>query len=390
MLHVESDNVQFLGIHGMGGIGKTTLAKVIFNRLSSSFYECNFLSEIGESSQRQGMVYLQKQLLSKYLDFDSLNRIHDVDDGINMIKRVLCNKKVLIVLDDVDEKEQLKNLAGKDNWFGFGSRIIITTRDQSVLTTLGEATDEGFANISAYEVGEMEFDHALKLFSRHAFRRDSPLDQYISLSQKIVHTLGKLPLALEVIGSFLSNKSKALWEDTLNKLKEAPPKEVQQKLMITYERLDDLQKQVFLDIACFFIGRCKEYPSYMWDACGYYPHNALEVLVLMSLIKIKDDNTFWMHDQVRDLGRDIVRKENFDDPCKRSRVWSSKHVLSILKQKEAVRKLKVLDVKFCKYLRRTPDLSTLASLEILRITNCEILESIDWIEVRYESHSLYS
>ncbi|KAL3749988.1 hypothetical protein ACJRO7_011029 [Eucalyptus globulus] len=227
MLHVESDNVQFLGIHGMGGIGKTTLAKVIFNRLSSSFHECNFLSDVGESSRHHGLVHLQKQLLSKFLDSRSLlDQIYDVDDGINMIERVLCNKNVLIVLDDVDEKEQLKSLAGKYDWFGFRSRIIITTRDQSVLTKLGEATDEGLANISAYEVGEMEFDHALKLFSRHAFRRDSPLDQYISLSEKIVHTLGKLPLALEVIGSFLSGKSKALWKDTLNKLKEAPPKEV--------------------------------------------------------------------------------------------------------------------------------------------------------------------
>ncbi|KAL3750015.1 hypothetical protein ACJRO7_011056 [Eucalyptus globulus] len=172
------------------------------------------------------MVDLQKQLLSKYLDFDYLKRIFDVDDGINMIKRVLCNKKVLIVLDDVDDKEQLKSFAGKDDWFGFGSRIIITTRDQSVLTNQAKAIDERLANILAYEVDEMEFDHALKLFSRHAFRRDSPLDQYISLSEKIVHTLGKLPLALQVTGSLLSGKSETFWEETLKKLEKAPSMEV--------------------------------------------------------------------------------------------------------------------------------------------------------------------
>ncbi|XP_056165160.1 disease resistance protein RPV1-like [Syzygium oleosum] len=351
MLHVESDSVQFLGIHGMGGIGKTTLAKVIFNRLSSHFRVCNFLSDIGESSRRHGLVHLQKQLLSKFLDSHSnLDQIHDVDDGIDMIKRVFRNKKVFIVLDDVDEKEQLKRLAEKGNWFGSGSRIIITTRDQSVLMIEGEATDEGpvkkFANVWTYEAHAMEFDHALKLFSRHAFRRDSPPYHYVSLSKAIVSTLGKLPLALEIIGSSLSGKSKKIWVDTLKKLEEAPPMGVQKKLMVSYERLDHAQKQVFMDIACFFVGWDKTYPLYMWDECGYHPHDSLEVLSLMSLIKIKGNNTFWMHDQVRDLGREIVRQENFNDPRERSRVWNHKEALSILQLKEGSRKIEALSAGY--------------------------------------------
>ncbi|XP_071724950.1 disease resistance protein L6-like [Rutidosis leptorrhynchoides] len=224
MLHVGSNSVQFLGLYGMGGIGKTTLAKVIFNQLSSQFQGCNFLSDVGESSRRHGLVHLQKQLLSKFPESRSiLDQIHDVDDGINMIKRVLCNKKVLVVLDDVDEREQLRTLADKGDWFGFGSRIIITTRDQRVLTIQAKAVGEGPTNISAYEVYKMEYDHALKLFSRHAFRRDSPLDHYISISKKIVRALGNLPLAIEIIGSSLNGKSEALWEDTLKKLKKLLP-----------------------------------------------------------------------------------------------------------------------------------------------------------------------
>ncbi|XP_048136635.1 disease resistance protein L6-like [Rhodamnia argentea] len=337
MLDVKSDSVQFLAIHGMGGVGKTTLAKVVFNRLSSQFQGCNFLSDVRESSERHGLVYLQKQLLSKFLDSGSVNQIYDVDGGINMIKRVLCNKKVLIVLDDIDEDKQLKSLAAKENWFGSGSRIIITTRYKNVLMIDGESIGEGplkSANISTYEVHEMEFHHALKLFSRHAFRRETPPDDYVSLSEKVVSTLGKLPLALEVTGSSLSTKSQEFWVDTLKKLEKAPSKEVQKTLMITYERLDDAQRQVFLDIACFFVNEDKTYPFYMWDDCECFPNNTIEVLCLMSLIKIKDGNTFWMHDQVRDLGRAIVHEENFKDPCERSRVWNHREAPSIPKAKE--------------------------------------------------------
>ncbi|KAL3749973.1 hypothetical protein ACJRO7_011015 [Eucalyptus globulus] len=347
MLDVESDGVKFLTIHGMGGVGKTTLTKVVFNQLSSRFQGCNFLSDVRESSEQHGLVHLQKQLLSKFLDRRYVDQISEVDHGIDMIKRVLYNKKILIVLDDVDENKQLKNLVEKGKWFGSGSRIIITTRYKSVLMIDGEATSEGpikCANVLTYEVQEMEFCHALELFNRHAFRRDSPPDDYVYLSKKVVSTLGKLPLALEVTGSSLSGRSKEFWLDTLKKLEKAPSIEVQKTLMITYERLDDAQRQVFLDISCFFINEDKTYPCYMWEDCEYHPYNAIEILCLMSLMKIKDDNTFWMHDQVRDLGRAIIREENFKEPHKRSQVWNHQEALSILEQKKGSKKVEALSL----------------------------------------------
>ncbi|XP_039162861.1 putative disease resistance protein At4g11170 [Eucalyptus grandis] len=82
----------------------------------------------------------------------------------------------------------------------------------------------------------------------------------------------------------------------------------------------------------------------MWDDYGYHPHVAIDVLLLMSLIKIKDDKTFWMHDQVRDLGREIVRQENLTNPYERSRVWNCDEARSILKEKEGNKKIKAMSL----------------------------------------------
>ena len=53
------------------------------------------------------------------------------------MKNRLSHKKVLLVLDDVNQVDQLANLAGEHHWFGLGSQIIITTWDEHVLVEHG-------------------------------------------------------------------------------------------------------------------------------------------------------------------------------------------------------------------------------------------------------------
>ena len=64
---------------------------------------------------------------------ESTINIWNVSVGISVIESRLRNKKGLMVLDDVDEIQQLEALAGKCDWFGFGSRIIVTSRDSHLL-----------------------------------------------------------------------------------------------------------------------------------------------------------------------------------------------------------------------------------------------------------------
>ncbi|XP_039166875.1 disease resistance protein RPV1-like [Eucalyptus grandis] len=148
-------------------------------------------------------------------------------------------------IDDVDDHEQIKAFVGKHGWFAMGSKIIITTRIRTVL-------DDAGVNCK-YELQEIAKDKSLILFSRHAFRRDFPPCEFASLSHDVVSTTGGLPLALEVIGSSLCGQNQGFWQDTLKKLQKVPHKKVRDKLMISYDALEKEDKQIFLDIACFFI-----------------------------------------------------------------------------------------------------------------------------------------
>ena len=116
-----------------GGLGKTTLASAIYYEYSNHFEGSSFIANVRERSEKGELHKLQQQLLDEILE-RSNTTIYNVQVGVKQIKSSgLRHKKVLLVLDDVYHRDQLEKLAGKDDWFGSGSWIIITTRDELVL-----------------------------------------------------------------------------------------------------------------------------------------------------------------------------------------------------------------------------------------------------------------
>ncbi|XP_048133498.1 disease resistance protein RPV1-like [Rhodamnia argentea] len=351
LLDVGSDGVRYVGIHGLGGIGKTTLATNVYNRLRSHFDRLSFLHDVRVQWQHLGgPLDLQKRLLSGFVGSGIIDQINDVSHGIEMIKKVLSKKNVLIVLDDLDQKEQLEKLAGKCDWFGSRSRIIFTTRNREVLMTQVELSNEEPKRIFDYEVQRMEFHLALELFCRHAFGRVSPIEVYALSAKNIVRRVGMLPLSVRVIGSHISGLGfalespdiqKKLLEDTLQMLEQGGFDNVREVLMISYNGLKRKEdKAIFLDIACFFTNEDQTYPLIMWADCEYCPHTAIRVLQQRSLIKIMGKK-LWMHDQIRDLGRFIVLEEHTP---KFGRLWEHDKVVELLQRKQRNEDVKALSL----------------------------------------------
>uniref|UniRef100_A0A6N2L859 non-specific serine/threonine protein kinase n=1 Tax=Salix viminalis TaxID=40686 RepID=A0A6N2L859_SALVM len=320
LLNAGSNEVCIVGIHGMGGIGKTTIAKAMYNQLFHSFDGKCFLANVREISQQpNGHVKL-----SDILKTDKI-KIGNVDRGMNMIKERLHNRKVLLILDDVDKLDQLKAIAGSRDWFGPGSRILVTTRDEHVLKVLGADR--------VYMAREMNAMEALELFKWHAFQKSHPVEDYKELSEQIVDYCGRLPLALEVIGSFLFGRSKVEWKSTLEKLRKIPDDQIQKKLQISFDGLNDnTQKDIFLDISCFFVGADREYVRTILDGCDFFPDIGLSVLTQRCLVSVDHKNKLIMHDLLRDMGREIVRVESPNDPGRRSRLWIREEVSDLLRR----------------------------------------------------------
>ncbi|XP_039165162.1 disease resistance protein RPV1-like [Eucalyptus grandis] len=175
------------------------------------------------------------------------------------------------------------------------------------------------------------------------FRRDFPLPEFGDLSRDIVFTTGGLPLALEVIGSFLCGKRLVVWKDTLKKLRQIPDKEMQE----TFRRM------------------------------------GIEALSVMPLIKVGNDHRFLMHDQLRDFGREFVQQENYMEPWKHSRLRIHKEALRVLEENKGTKKIEVLCLnksglgRVYSNLAELPEsLGCLQKLQCLSLKECNSLRGI--------------
>lgn len=313
LLELGSDEVLMVGIYGMEAIGKTTLARAVYNKIVDQFEGSCFLDNVRAISKIHGLVHLQNILLSQIT-------------GEKDIQQMLCQKKVLLILDDVDKLDQLEALVGGLDWFASGSRVIITTRDRHLLAFHGVER--------RYEVQPLNHSDALQLLSSRAFVNQGNVDPSYTeiLNQAVTYASGR-PLALKVIGHYLGGKRVDEWRDALHRFKRFPRYDIQTIRKISFDSLEGDEKSIFLDIIHYFTGyKLAEVHSIL---CSHYCYNVgyhIQVLIDKSLISTSSDGKVILHPFIEDMGKKILHRESLRKPGKRS--WFLEDVFQILTRKK--------------------------------------------------------
>ncbi|XP_011656058.1 TMV resistance protein N isoform X2 [Cucumis sativus] len=379
LMGIGLDDKRFIGIWGMGGIGKTTIAKAVFKSVAREFHGSCILENVKKTLKNVGgLVSLQEKLLSDTLMRGKV-QIKD-GDGVEMIKKNLGNQKVFVVLDGVDHFSQVKDLAGGEEWFGCGSRIIITTRDEGLLLSLGVDI--------RYNVESFDDEEALQLFCHEAFGVKFPKKGYLDLCMPFIEYAEGLPLAIKALGHSLHNRLFKSWEGAIRKLNNSLNRQVYENLKISYDALGKEERRIFLYIACFLKGQNKDqvidtFVSFEIDAADglLTRKNAADVLCIKetaadALKKLQEKSLITMlydkiemHNLHQKLGQEIFHEES---SRKGSRLWHREDMNHALRHKQGVEAIEtiVLDSKeHGESHLNAKFFSAMTGLKVLRVHN---------------------
>ncbi|KAL4293224.1 hypothetical protein AHAS_Ahas18G0106700 [Arachis hypogaea] len=407
----------------MGGIGKTIHAMVLYDKISYQFDACCFIQDVSTIYRNHGWdkapTEIQKAILCQTVQEENLETKSPM--GIaRILHNRLCNpkipKKVLIVLDNVDEQRQWDTLRLNPRSLGRGSRVIITTRNQHVLNVSGADT--------IYEVPLLNDNEALELFLRKAFRNGPPKKIISDVILEILDYAQSLPLAIEALGNDLYNMEEKLWKNALEDWRECPKENVMSVLQKSYDQVNINERRIFLDIACFFAGKRKNFIEHILSSCcgdESSRHDlAIQNIRRNSLITIRN-HEIHMHNMLQELGKKIVRGEYPKEPMYWTRLWHVKDLEAVLKSDmewnnneaivldenfpelnfvpifqtemrvlQLIPNLKRMDLSNSRNLRTTPNFASCPGLVRLDLTGCinltEVHDSIGLLrELNYLS-----
>ncbi|KAG2319170.1 hypothetical protein Bca52824_012383 [Brassica carinata] len=314
--------IRRIGIWGMPGIGKTTLAKAVFDQLSGSYEASCFIKHFDEAFHAKGLYRLWDEHFGKILK--DIPRVCSSITRPSLPGEKINKKRTLVVLDDVQNPLVAESFLRGFHWFAPGSLIIVTSRDKRVFR---------LCQISqVYEVKSLNKNEALQLFSQCAFGKDIEELNLMELPMEVIDYANGNPLALRFYGKELKGKKLSEMETTFLNFKLSTPNLIHDLLESSYETLNDNEKDIFLDIACFFEGDDVDYVKQLLEGCGLFPHVGIDVLAEKCLVTISE-NRVEMQRIIQDFGRKISNKET--TWIKRGRrLWGPSNIEYLLDDEE--------------------------------------------------------
>ncbi|CAM6096823.1 unnamed protein product [Calypogeia fissa] len=291
-----------VGLFGPGGRGKTTLAKLVYNDMSSNFEYTSFVSEVKET--------LTKKASLNDLQAEILRNLYYKGRQVSLEWSRLQGKRVLIVLDDIKHESQILVLT-ESNGLSTQSCVLLTSRDRRILR---------LKDFEIHCVELLDDEASKRLFCKHAFKIETAPEGYKDRVEQFSQKCGGWPLALEVVGKYLYKQKKpAVWDDAFNKFSEAKPlsgrmdeDEFWPIFQVIYNSLAAEEQQMFLDVAICFHEEELELVQEAWRVCNLPAaagwENLLDIgLVTTTINKLRymKSTKIHMHEVLRDLGRSI-------------------------------------------------------------------------------------
>ncbi|KAK1440629.1 hypothetical protein QVD17_06458 [Tagetes erecta] len=325
---VDHDFVSVYVVCGVGGLGKTTLAQLVYKDLRvDKFFDLKIWLNV---SSHFSLVRLLREILDS-VEGDSCNVSNmEVEQLQHLVQERLERRRFLLVLDGVEVDNTCE-------WNGFmkalkcgckGSRIMVTTRSMEVADMM--ATHPTLI----HPLSRLSEDDSCLLFNRYAFdvQRDQHGIEFETIGKAIVKKCEGLPLALKVIGSLMCDKScisewlsvlqSEVWDFT------GEGSHVLPSLKLSYDNLPSHMRQCFALCSIFPKGHemDKQLLVELWVAYGFVPSRGdadlydlgeeiFNSLVWRSFLQDVKESIFEglttckMHDEMHALAQSVMKYE---------------------------------------------------------------------------------
>lgn len=294
--HKQVKVANIVGIVGVEGVGKTTLAKEFFHHQTHHNNSAFLFSDVMKNGDRMYSLHLQ----GKDIEIGGFQK------GKSTLENELRNCPALIILDaniDKNLRDQLADFLQIRGVLDPESLILITSHETQVLITAG------IPESSIYQLTGLNDSDSKELFCKYAFYKPYPQRGFENLVDGFVTACCGLPLSLKVFGALVRGEDKERWKEQLDgRLHQILPTDIVDRLKMRYAALNAQEQQMFEDIACLSIGNYKDSWIQIWSESGWKDNLVgFQSLEVKSLVDVDRDNTIRMHDELMHFGRRLAK-----------------------------------------------------------------------------------